>query len=179
MQLWQPCQRVSANIDSCTPKGLSNVCGRSDLCWRMSMNTVEMSRFRMPACSAKSSCAVRCMQDLFLQGNIVWAACKHDTVAVAACVLELCDVLWACCYRCAARIGHISFASSLPVHCWRSVLNKSVAGRVQVLLRWVLQYGVAAVCEAAGKEIDRANVGVFEWELKSQDFKKLSNIKPN
>ncbi|KAL3143958.1 hypothetical protein ABBQ32_003771 [Trebouxia sp. C0010 RCD-2024] len=51
--------------------------------------------------------------------------------------------------------------------------------RLQVLLRWVLQYGVAAVCEAAGKEIDRANVGVFEWELKTQDFKKLSNIKPS
>ena len=50
---------------------------------------------------------------------------------------------------------------------------------VQVLLRWVLQYGVAAVCEAAGKEIDRANVGVFEWELKPADFKKLSNIKPS
>lgn len=49
---------------------------------------------------------------------------------------------------------------------------------VQVLLRWVLQYGVAAVCEAAGKEIDRANVGVFEWELKPADFKKLSSIKP-
>ncbi|DBA86335.1 hypothetical protein WJX79_004682 [Trebouxia sp. C0005] len=51
--------------------------------------------------------------------------------------------------------------------------------RLQVLLRWVLQYGVAAVCEAAGKEIDRANVGVFEWELKPADFKKLSNIKPS
>ena len=50
---------------------------------------------------------------------------------------------------------------------------------VQVLLRWVLQYGVAAVCEAAGKEIDRANVGVFEWELKPADFKKLSDIKPS
>ena len=50
---------------------------------------------------------------------------------------------------------------------------------VQVLLRWVLQYGVAAVCEAAGKDIDRANVGVFEWELKPADFKKLSNIKPS
>ncbi len=50
---------------------------------------------------------------------------------------------------------------------------------VQVLLRWVLQYGVAAVCEAAGKEIDRANVGVFEWELKPADYKKLSDIKPS
>lgn len=50
--------------------------------------------------------------------------------------------------------------------------------RLQVLLRWVLQSGVAAVCEAAGKEIDRANVGVFEWELKDSDFKKISNIKP-
>lgn len=70
-------------------------------------------------------------------------------------------------------------ASCLPVYCWRLVLNKTLAGRVQVLLRWVLQYGVAAVCEAAGKEIDRANVGVFEWELKTQDFKKLSNIKPS
>ncbi len=59
------------------------------------------------------------------------------------------------------------------------VLSGSVAGCLQVLLRWVLQYGVAAVCEAAGKEIDRANVGVFEWELKTQDFKKLSNIKPS
>lgn len=51
--------------------------------------------------------------------------------------------------------------------------------RLQVLLRWVLQFGVAAVCEAAGKEIDRANVGVFEWELKAADFKKLGNIKPS
>ena len=49
----------------------------------------------------------------------------------------------------------------------------------QVLLRWALQYGVGAVCEAAGKSIDRANVGVFEWSLSDADFKKLSNIKPS
>lgn len=50
---------------------------------------------------------------------------------------------------------------------------------VQVLLRWALQYGVAAVCEASGKDIDRANVGVFDWELSDKDFKKLSNIRPS
>ena len=53
------------------------------------------------------------------------------------------------------------------------------AAYVQVLLRWALQYGVGAVCEAAGKDIDRANVGVFEWSLSEKDFKKLSNIKPS
>ena len=63
--------------------------------------------------------------------------------------------------------------------CSRVACVSELADCVQVLLRWVLQYGVAAVCEAAGKAIDRANVGVFEWELKSQDFKKLSNIKPS
>lgn len=58
--------------------------------------------------------------------------------------------------------------------------NKSLnQHRLQVLLRWALQYGVGAVCEAAGKSIDRANVGVFEWSLSEKDFKKLSNIKPS
>ena len=78
-------------------------------------------------------------------------ACCWEEVAVAATVLSAVD-----CLMC-----------NLHVVC------------VQVLLRWVLQYGVAAVCEAAGKEIDRANVGVFEWELKPADFKKLSDIKPS
>eukprot|EP00891_Asterochloris_glomerata_P002047 jgi/Astpho2/2047/Aster-00543 len=50
--------------------------------------------------------------------------------------------------------------------------------RLQVVLRWVLQRGCAAVCEAAGTEIDRANVGVFEWELSPKDFDSLSNLKP-
>ena len=58
------------------------------------------------------------------------------------------------------------------------LVGTKLGDALQVLLRWVLQSGVAAVCEAAGKEIDRANVGVFEWELKDSDFKKLSNIKP-
>ena len=48
---------------------------------------------------------------------------------------------------------------------------------MQVVLRWVLQRGCAAVCEAAGTEIDRANVGVFEWELSPKDFETLSNLK--
>lgn len=67
---------------------------------------------------------------------------------------------------------HASVAAVL--HIYSDVLCVS-----QVLLRWALQYGVGAVCEAAGKSIDRANVGVFEWSLSDADFKKLSNIKPS
>lgn len=82
----------------------------------------------------------------------------------------------ACCW------GEVAVAATLlsAVECLMCKLHVvCVCVCVQVLLRWVLQYGVAAVCEAAGKEIDRANVGVFEWELKPADFKKLSDIKPS
>lgn len=58
-------------------------------------------------------------------------------------------------------------------------IHATLQVHLQVLLRWALQYGVGAVCEAAGKSIDRANVGVFEWSLSEKDFKKLSNIKPS
>jgi diketogulonate reductase-like aldo/keto reductase len=51
--------------------------------------------------------------------------------------------------------------------------------RLQVLLRWALQRGIAAVCEAAGRDIDRANVNVFTWELSKKDFDALSNLSKN
>ena len=99
-----------------------------------------------------------------------WSILSHvfcASVCTNACLLGSC-VLWV-----------QSFLQLAVLKGGQAKLWLNQAWYVQVLLRWALQYGVGAVCEAAGKEIDRANVGVFEWSLSEKDFKKLSNIKPS
>ena len=144
---------------------------------QMGMNTAKVEKFRVSGCQhvVQRHHLLQHAQNLFIQGSIFF----HVSTRTCCCMLHFNGEMSFCACLLFLYGLNRSHQVCLLSGCPLLAPKKTTVGRVQVLLRWVLQNGVAAVCEAAGKEIDRANVGVFEWELKSQDFKKLSNIKPS